>query len=293
MKKRGLGRSLNAILSTQETAAEAVVADTPTSSVAMSDHITHLDVDQLQAGRYQPRRTMDEPALAELADSIKTQGVLQPVIVRQIASGQFEIIAGERRCRAARLAGLQHVPALVRDVSDESAMAIGLIENIQRQNLNPIEEAVSLQRLLDEFGLTHLEAAEAVGRSRTAVSNLLRLLNLHDAVRLFVEHGDLEMGHARALLALEGDQQVKAAKCVVEKNMSVRDTEHYVRQLQAGQPFIPPKPPLSPDIVRLQQQFNERLDGRVKIKHNASGKGKLLVSYKNISELEALLARIE
>ena len=240
MKKRGLGRSLNAILSPPpkptESADNVAALEKPLTSVADAapDLMKELAVDQLQRGQFQPRRAMDQEALAELAASIKSHGVLQPIIVRQLSGGQCEIIAGERRWRAAKLAGLATVPVVIKKVADDAAMAIGVIENIQRENLNPIEEATAFSRLLHEFEMTHQEVAEAVGRSRAAVSNLLRLLNLTTSVQKLLEHGDMEMGHARALLPLAKDQQLKAAQYIVEQGLSVRETEAYVRKLQQG-----------------------------------------------------------
>ncbi len=219
-KKRGLGRGLDALL-----------ADVQQDDSGVNDSLQYFPLDLLQPGKYQPRVDMSQDSLDELADSIRAQGLVQPIVVRPVNDGHYEIIAGERRWRASKIAGLDTVPALVRDVSDRNAIAMALIENIQRENLNPMEEANALHRLREEFSMTHQEAAEAVGRSRAAVSNLLRLRNLNDEVKRLVENCDLEMGHARALLALEGEQQSTAAQHIVEKGLSVRETEQLVRRL--------------------------------------------------------------
>jgi ParB family transcriptional regulator, chromosome partitioning protein len=300
MKKRGLGRSLNAILSPPSKPAQsaddvavlekskAIVAD------AAPDLMKELAVDQLQRGQFQPRRAMDQEALAELAASIKSHGVLQPIIVRQLSGGQCEIIAGERRWRAAKLAGLATVPVVIKKVADDAAMAIGVIENIQRENLNPIEEATAFSRLLHEFEMTHQEVAEAVGRSRAAVSNLLRLLNLTTSVQKLLEHGDMEMGHARALLPLAKDQQLKAAQYIVEQGLSVRETEAYVRKLQQGEPAIaiPSKKPTNPDVLKLQQSLSDRLHTKVAIKHGDKGRGKVVIHYRSLQELDEILGKV-
>jgi ParB family chromosome partitioning protein len=296
MKKRGLGRSLNAILSTNTAVLEPESANAPAEKAALGqalESIQALPLAKLQRGKYQPRREMDQSALDDLASSIQSQGVLQPVIVRQLAASKFEIIAGERRCRAAKLAGLAEIPAIVRDITDETAMAVGLIENIQRENLNAIEEAMAMQRLLQEFSLTHQEVAESVGRSRTAVSNLLRLLNLSEPVRRLLEHGDLEMGHARALLALPESDQLLAANYIVDRGLSVRDTEHYVRSVLKGPAAEKVGKPVDPDVTRLQKRLSDQLQVKVDIKHQSSGRGKVFITYKNLSELEAILDRME
>lgn len=295
MKKRGLGRSLNAILSTNVGVVEPE-SEAPASQPAVSSNVVEsiqaLPINQLQRGKYQPRREMDQAALEELSGSIKTQGVLQPVIVRKLVGNKYEIIAGERRTRAAKLAGLKTVPAIVREITDETAMAVGLIENIQRENLNPIEEAMAMQRLQQEFGLTHQDVAESVGRSRAAVSNLLRLLNLHEPVRRLLEHGDLEMGHARALLGLPKADQLPAARHIVEKGLSVRDTERYVRGLLKGSAAPVASRSVDPDVSRLQKMLTERLQLKVAIKHNDSGRGRVTIEYKNLAELDAILERV-
>ena len=254
------------------------------------DQLREIPVEQLQRGPYQPRSHMDQEALQELAASIRAQGVVQPVLVRPLAGGGYELIAGERRWRAAQLAGLARIPAVVREVADEAAMAVGLIENIQRENLNPIEEARGLQRLLEEFGLTHQEVADAIGRSRTAVSNLLRLLSLHSAVRGHLENGALDMGHARALLALPVDQQPEAARTVIDRNLSVRQTERLVKRMLAGGERIPALP-RDPDIMRLEEELSARIGAAVRIQHGAK-KGRLVIEYHGLEELDGILGRI-
>lgn len=285
VKKRGLGKGLDALLS-----GSAIPAEEEHSGADLRE----LPVDLLQPGKYQPRTDMHPESLEELASSIRAQGVVQPIVVRSInGSGHYEIIAGERRWRAAQMAGLHEIPAVVRNVPDEAAIAMALIENIQRENLNPIEEAVALQRLINEFEMTHQEAAGAVGRSRAAVSNLLRLLTLNDDVRKLVEQGDLEMGHARALLALEGEKQSHTAREVAAKGYSVRETEHLVRRLSTA-PAKPKKPAktLDPDIKRLQDELMEKLAARVAFQHSAKGSGKLVIHYNSLDELDGILKHI-
>lgn len=288
-KKRGLGRGLDALLGS------SVVEVEPQGEVAkVANSLRELPLEQLQRGRYQPRTDMDPEALEELAASIRAQGVVQPIVVRPLAGpDRYEIIAGERRWRAAQLAGLASVPVVVRDVPDQAAIAISLIENIQRENLNPIEEAHALRRLLDEFGLTHQQAAEAVGRSRTAVTNLLRLLDLSPDVRGLLENGDLEMGHARALLALEETTQRDAARQVVAKSLSVRETENLVRRLQTAGQDKPREAREDPDIRRLQDGLSEQLGAAVRIQHSARGKGRLVIAYNSLDELDGILAHIK
>ena len=284
-KKPGLGKPLSALLGNRS----AITAETP----AGGEQLRELDVDLIQRGRYQPRSTFDADALQELADSIRAQGVVQPVVVRPLnEGGRYELIAGERRWRAAQLAGLQQVPAVIRDVPDQAVIAMALIENIQREDLNPIEEATALQRLIDEFGVTHQEAAEAVGRSRAAVSNLLRLLGLNPDVRALLEQGRLEMGHGRALLALEGVTQSRTAHDVVKRGLSVRETEALVKKL--GQPAKKKdRPALDPDIRRLQDDLAARLGAPVQFQHSASGKGKMVIAYNSLDELEGILAHLK
>jgi ParB family chromosome partitioning protein len=285
-KKPVLGRNLSSMLS--ESTLKHV-------QEAKGDTLRQLPLEYIRPGRYQPRSVFDEERLEELAASIRAQGVVQPVVVREVGDGaegdRFELIAGERRWRAAQMAGLEDIPAVIRDVPDEVTVAMSLIENIQREDLNPLEEASALKRLIEEFHMTHREAAEAVGRSRATVSNLLRLLELMQEVKEMVDGRLLEMGHARALLALDEDLQVQAAREVVNKSLSVRDTEALVRRLQN-----PPKPRdkrIDPDIKRLQDRIEESLCARVRIQHAASGKGKLVISYNSADEFEGILSRLE
>lgn len=307
-KKRGLGRGLDALLGSQAradkpaTGKPAAHADSAPALKAVPDStvpaaadgtLTRLPVDIIQRGKYQPRVDMRKDTLDELAASIREQGVLQPIVVRPVGKGRYEIIAGERRWRAAQLAGLHEIPAIVRAVEDRAAVAIALIENIQRENLNPMEEAQALQRLIEEFELTHAEAAEAVGRSRAAVSNLLRLLELQADVREMVEQGDLEMGHARALLALPGSKQLDAARKVQHRGLSVRATEGLVRQLlRAQQQRTSSTPARDPDILQLENELSDKLGASVQVASGRGGKGKLVISYNTLDELDGILAHI-
>jgi ParB family chromosome partitioning protein len=285
-KKRGLGRGLDALLATSQ-ASSAAERYYPEQS-----ELHHLGIEFLKPGKYQPRKDMSPDGLEELASSIRAQGIIQPIIVRQVAEHSYEIIAGERRWRASQLAGLDKVPCLVKEVPDEAAVAIALIENIQREDLNAMEEAQALERLMNEFELTHQEVATAVGKSRTTVTNLLRLNNLHEDVKILLEHGDIEMGHARALLALEGVQQHEAAQIVSGKGMTVRDTESLVRRLlEPVAPKTEKKP--DPDVLRLQTELSENLGARVQIAHNAKGKGKLVINYSSLDELDGILLHIK
>ncbi len=284
-KKRGLGRGLDALLG-------GVPADR--ESVAGDGEMRQLPVDVIRRGKYQPRSAIQAERLEELADSIRAQGVVQPIVVRPIGFDQYEIIAGERRWRAAQQAGLHEIPAVIRKVEDQAAMAMALIENIQREDLNPMEEAVALQRLITEFELTHQMAAEAVGRSRTAVTNLLRLFELNEDVKSLLEAGELEMGHARALLGLRGAQQSEIARKVVSRGLSVRETEQLVRGLQKT-PAASQKGrnSVDPDVLKLQDDLSQRLGTAVRFQHTAKGKGKLIVHYNNLDELEGILAHIK
>jgi ParB family chromosome partitioning protein len=287
-KKRGLGeRGLGALLANSRVHLE----QTPASQ---DGELRDIALDLIQRGRYQPRRDMDPAALQELADSIRQQGVMQPVVVRPLAAERFELIAGERRWRAAQMAGQDSIPAIIRDVSDEAAIAMALIENIQRENLNPIEEAFALQRLQDEFGLTQAQVAEAVGKSRTTITNLLRLIGLTEDVRLMLEHGDLEMGHGRAMLTLAPEQQMQVARQVVARSLSVRQTESLVRQLQQEKPDSSKvaKPGVDPNIRALQDDLAERLGTRVAINHGQRGQGKLVIEYSSLDELDGILGLI-
>jgi ParB family chromosome partitioning protein len=283
VKKRGLGRSLDALL-----VGSSSVAEHEGAGFQSKDKLSLLPVDVIQRGKYQPRHDMDPEALQDLANSIRAQGVIQPIVVRHLLGGRYEIVAGERRWRATQLAGLKEIPAIIRDIPDEAAVAIALIENIQRESLNPIEEAMALQRLLTEFSMTHQQVADAVGKSRATVTNLLRLLTLAEEVRILLEHGDIEMGHARALLALTEASQVDAAQMVVNKNLSVRETEELVRRLQL--PNLPDMPKaIDPDIRRLQEDLENRIRLAVAISCNPKGKGKLVIRYNNLTELDAIL----
>lgn len=292
-KKRGLGRGLNELLAGAKAA--AVPVDSAKAEVAelpQGERLRYLAVELMQRGKYQPRVDMHPESLQELADSIKAQGVVQPIVVRPISKDKYEIIAGERRWRASQMAGLQEVPVVVRDVPDQAAMAMALIENIQRENLNPMEEARALERLIKEFQLTHQQTADAVGRSRAAVSNLLRLLELDGEVMTMVEHGDLEMGHARAILPLLPEQQREAASQVVEQGMSVRETERLVKRMQEPAKAAPAKVAPDPNVSRLEQQLSEKLAAKVNIQHNPKGKGKLVISYNSLDELDGILGHI-
>jgi len=287
IKKRGLGRGLDALLGGSSPATleeEAAKVD--------SRELQHLPLDLIQRGKYQPRRDMDPQALEELANSIKAQGVMQPIVVRPIGAGRFEIIAGERRWRASQQAGLDKIPAMVREVPDEAAIAMALIENIQREDLNPVEEAVALQRLQQEFELTQQQVADAVGKSRTTVTNLLRLIALPEEIKTMLSHGDLEMGHARALLGLPPEQQVEGARHVVARGLTVRQTEALVRQWLNSKSKPVEKQKADPDIARLEQRLAEKLGSPVQIKHGQKGKGQLVIRYSSLDELQGVLAHI-
>lgn len=295
-KKRGLGRGLDALLGGNPARAEATEALKPGSEESSGTHNpsrNELALDLIQRGKYQPRGDMDPESLQELADSIVAQGVMQPIVVRPISGQRYEIIAGERRWRAAQMAGLDVIPAVIRDVSDQAAIAMSLIENIQREDLNPIEEAASLQRLQKEFDLTQQEVATAVGKSRSTVANLLRLMTLQADVRRLVEHGDLEMGHARALLGLEGAEQSMAARSVVGKGLTVRQTEALVRNLLGKKTNPALQKQIDPNIRQLQDDLSQRLGASVLIRHGAKGRGKVVVSYNSLDELDGILGHIK
>ena len=298
-KKRGLGRGLDALLAgSRETQAAKVsevgadVAVAETSAHSADNTLRQLPIELLQRGKYQPRRDMDQEALEELAQSIKSQGVMQPIVVRPIGAGRYEIIAGERRWRASQLAGLDRIPAVVRDVPDEAAVAMSLIENIQRENLNPIEEAMALKRLQDEFELTQQEVADAVGKSRTAVTNTLRLLNLSEEVRILLEHGDLEMGHARCLLTLNESLQRDVARAVVARGLSVRQAEALARRVQK-EPIEKVLEEKSIDVKNLEERLGEKVGVPVNIQHSAKGSGKLIFRYNSLDELDGILAHLQ
>lgn len=294
VKKRGLGRGLDALLGSS---AGSVITNPPGAEDKNVEGLQNLPVDVIQRGRFQPRQDFSADALEELADSIRAQGVVQPIVVRPLsgaARGKYEIIAGERRWRATQLAGLHEIPAVIRDVPDQAAMAMGLIENIQREELNPVEEATALQRLIEEFGLTHQETAEAVGRSRAAVSNLLRLLSLEPVVKEMLVSGKLEMGHARALLALQVEsQQIQAARQVEAKGLSVRETERLVRKLQAPVNDDGKKKKSDPDTLRLQEKLAETLGAKVQFQHGRQGRGKMVIHYNSLDELDGILSHIK
>ncbi|VAW55407.1 Chromosome (plasmid) partitioning protein ParB [hydrothermal vent metagenome] len=315
--KRGLGRGLNALLGnsaevnqltdpkpeptkaktkTKPKAVKNVAAkskSTPIVEVENKD-LRHIPIELIQRGGYQPRVHFEPEALQQLADSIKAQGVIQPIVVRPLGEKQFEIIAGERRWRACQLAGLHEIPALIKDLNDQSAAAISLIENIQRENLNPLEESRALQRLIDEFEMTHLQVAEAVSRSRATVTNLLRLKDLNEDVKLLVDDGAINMGHARALLALTGQEQSLLANTAAEKGWSVRETERQVkRQLNPKPKVATSGAAIDPDIKRLQQQVSERLGAPVDLQHKGNGKGKLIINYSSLDELDGILSKFQ
>jgi ParB family chromosome partitioning protein len=280
MKKIGLGRGLDALLAGNEAPAR--------------EQQRTLPADALQRGKYQPRTRMDEESLKELAASIRAQGLMQPILVRPVDSDageeRFEIVAGERRWRAAQMAGLVEVPALVREIPDESALAMSLIENIQRENLNPLEEAHGLQRLIDEFSMTHQQAAEAVGRSRPAASNLLRLLQLVPPVQELLMEGQIDMGHARALLPLPGAMQIQIAQRVVQKGLSVRETERLAQNWQKS-PKTAETPPPDRDVLRLQEELSDALGARVEIRANKKGAGRIQIGFGSLDQLDGILRR--
>lgn len=279
-KKRGLGRGLSELLGD--------VASSPAQEKPQD--VQKLPIEFLQRGKYQPRRDMDPEKLKELSDSIAAQGIIQPIIVRKLLDDKYEIIAGERRWRAAQLAELQEVPVLVKDIDDRSVMAVALIENIQREDLNALEEADALHRLLDEFELTHQQIAEAVGKSRATVSNLLRLLDLAAEVKTMLGKGLLEMGHARALLGLDDAKQVEIANKVVKQGLTVRAVEKLVREQNQEKPVVVKK--VDPDTLRLQRQLSERTGAKVEINHQENGKGKLIFSYTSLEELEGIINKL-
>ena len=282
-KMKGLGRGLESLLGRDE----------PSAPAPAPDRQSELKVEQLQSGKYQPRSFMDDTALNELASSIKAQGIMQPILVRPVPGGKFEIIAGERRWRAAKLAGLASVPVLVREVADNAALAMALIENIQREDLNPLEQAVGIQRLVAEFGATHDQAADMVGRSRSAVTNLLRLLGLAVPVRDLMQQGKLDMGHGRALLVLSGMQQLEAARTVISKSLSVRETEKLVGQLMRGSERNPAKKVADRDVLRLEEELAQKLGTKVQIKAATKGRGSLHIQYTSLLQLDAILTKLK
>ncbi len=277
-KNRGLGRGLNALLG-------------DASAIEQNQSTQSLPVEFLQRGEYQPRKEMDVESLQELADSISAQGVMQPIMVRSVGTDKYEIIAGERRWRAAQLAGLHEIPVIIRDISDQTAMALALIENIQREDLNPLEEAEGLSRLLKEFEMTHQQVADAVGKSRATVTNLLRLIDLQSEVKALLQKGSIDMGHARALLGLQNEEQITAANKITAAGLTVRATEALVKNMQTAKPVS--QTVIDPDIERLQIQIAEQLGSPVTIKHKKNGQGKLVVKYSSLEELEGVLERIQ
>ena len=286
-KRKGLGRGLEALL------AAGQGGDLKPGVEQTSEEMLQIvPVESLIRGKYQPRRDMLPETLEELANSIRAHGIMQPLVVRKLGHEKYEIIAGERRWRAAQLAGLEAVPVLIKNVSDDAALAMSLIENIQRENLNSIEEAQALCRLQQEFELTQQQVADAVSKSRSTVTNLMRLMSLEAEVRKLLEHGDLEMGHARALLSLSSKVQLDAARAVVAKNMSVRQTESYVRDLLQGKKASITHEQLSPDVKRLEEKLSDQLGAVVAIQHNAKGKGKLVLKYNSLDELDGILEHI-
>lgn len=291
IKKRGLSKGLGALLADTLDIEKITTQELP--AVQLSAGFVELNVKHLHPGRFQPRRAIQESELESLANSIKEQGVLQPIVVRTLANDGYEIIAGERRWRAAQLAGLSTVPVIIKNVPDEVALAIAIIENIQRENLNPLEEAIAFERLGNEFGLSHEKIAAAVGKSRTTITNLLRILNLRSDVKVLLERGDIELGHAKVLLGLQGPQQSAIAHQVVAKQLSVRETEHLVLRTIAGKDSNKSaKLSMDPDIRRLETSLSEKVGCNVKILQTAKGKGKLTIQYNSLDELDGILAHI-
>ncbi|MBV1876403.1 MAG: ParB/RepB/Spo0J family partition protein [Pseudomonadales bacterium] len=279
-RKRGLGRGLDALL-----------GDQPIKDEVHGQTLDDIPIEWIQPGKYQPRKVIDDEALLELAASIKKQGVMQPIVLRSIKENRYEIIAGERRWRATQLAGLAKIPAIIKEVNDEAAVAMSLIENIQREDLNPMEEALALQRLIEEFDLTHQQVADAVGKSRTAVTNYLRLMNLSPEVGQMLVHGDIEMGHARSLLSLSFEKQGIAAQQIIAQGLNVRQAESMVRKILSGVENPQVLPTVDPDTRRLENSLSSKLGQAVNIKHTAKGKGKLIIKYNSLDELDGILTR--
>lgn len=279
VKKRGLGRGLNALL-----------GDVEPVEKEKNHNLQTLPIEFLQRGKYQPRKDMSPEPLKELADSIRAQGIIQPIVVRLVAEDKYEIIAGERRWRAAQQASLQEVPVVIKEIDDRSAMAVALIENIQREDLNSLEESEALKRLIDEFEMTHQQVADAVGKSRATVSNLLRLIDLQNEVKILLGKGLLEMGHARALLSLEGDKQIEIANKVVSQSLTVRAVEKLIKNLGREKPIVEKQQ--DTDTLRLQEELTEKTGAKTEIKHQQNGSGKLVFSYTSLEELEGIISRI-
>jgi ParB family chromosome partitioning protein len=275
VKPKGLGRGLDALLA---------------DNFQETDFLQNLAVDLLQSGKYQPRTKMDEASLYDLAESIKAQGVMQPILVRPLVTSNYEIVAGERRWRAAKIAGLEQIPAIVREIPDESALALSLIENIQREDLNPLEVAAGIQRLIEEFGMTHLTAGQALGYSRSAISNLLRLLNLAIPVQDLIMQGKMDMGHGRALLALDTEKQLKIAHLIIQRQLSVRETENLLKRISqvASTSELPPP---NRDLLRLQEDISARLGANVTIKQGKKGSGNVVIHYTSLEQLDGILAK--
>lgn len=292
-KKRGLGRGLDALLTTSKTARDKEQHDAVPEVDYTKGELQKLPIEWLQPGKYQPRKDMTPEALEDLAASIKAQGIIQPIVVREVAHEKYEIIAGERRWRAAQMARLAEVPCLIKQVPDEAAVAIALIENIQREDLNAMEEATALQRLLSEFQLTHQEVADAVGKSRATVTNLLRLNNLQQETKTLLERGDIELGHAKLLLALEGEPQAEIARQIAAKGMTVREAEKLVRQALEPVKEKAAKPQPDADIQRLEKLISERLGANVAINHGRKGKGKVVINYSSLDELDGILTHFQ
>ncbi|MCL6268568.1 ParB/RepB/Spo0J family partition protein [Sansalvadorimonas sp. 2012CJ34-2] len=298
-RKKALGKGLGTLLQSARVAEEIEQLQQPTTielQTVRDRMLREVPVEHIQRGRYQPRRDMSPEALEELASSIRKQGVMQPIVIRPVGGNgeeKYEIIAGERRWRATQLAGLDKIPAVIREVSDESAIAMALIENIQREDLNAIEEAMALARLKEEFDLTQQEVAEAVGKSRVTVTNLLRLLTLREDVRKMLEYGDIEAGHAKAILGLDGAKQLEAARTVVAKCLSVRQTEALVRRIQQEDIAPEEQKRVDPNIQNLEEDLSKKVGAKVSIRHTAKGKGKLVISYNTLDELDGVLAHIQ
>lgn len=295
-KKRGLGtgRGLDALLGAVRQVREEVAAvESDTISPAILNSLQHLPLVQLQRGRYQPRRDMNPTALQELAESIKAQGIMQPIVVRVLGDDRYEIIAGERRWRAAQMAGLDTIPAIIREINDDTAIAMALIENIQREDLNPMEQATAMHSFVEQFAFTHQQIAEAVGKARATVTNLLRLMSLPREVKTLLEHGDLEMGHARALLSLPEPQQIDSARLIVAKGLSVRQAEALVRSLLAANEKPIDDKKVDPNVAQLQQRLADTLGAAVQIDYNKKGQGRLVIRYNSFEELDGILAHIQ
>lgn len=292
MSKRGLGKGLDALLGGAMNKPAKKSGESSNNAMAEAErHLREMPIEFLQPGQYQPRRVMTEEGLDELADSIKAQGMIQPIVIRPVGNQKYEIIAGERRWRAAQRAGLHEVPVIIKEVPDEAAIAMALIENIQREDLNAMEEAYALQRLMQEFGLTHQQTADAVGKSRTTVTNLLRLMQLSEHCKTLLERGDLEMGHARALLSLEPAKQTEAAKTVVAKALTVRETEKLVRNINEPKKKVKPAEK-DHHIQSLEQQLAEKIGASVAINHGSKGKGSLIINYHSLDELDGILQHL-